>query len=374
LQVEPLEMRLCPSGHLLVTNWGGDSVPRYDESSGAFVDAFVAKHSGGMNQPYGIVFGPHDHNLYVSTGEYGGPGQLKAVLRYEGITGAFIDKFSIGGDLQGPRGILFGPDGNLYVADKPVAGPEGRIVRYDGHTGAYIDEFVPLGSGLTRPSGLVFGPAGKNTTKLDLYVTSALTQSILRYDGTTGAFLGEFVASGSGGLGYPIALTFGPGGDLYVASDRFSSNKPPAVFCFQGPSGNSPGAFISVFVPPASGGLETPFGLLFGPDANGDGRQDLYVASSELPPGATHNGKNGSVKRYDGATGAFIDTFVTPRSGGLDDPALMTFTETDPVTFAFNEHKATYAPDAFFAALMTDEELIGIGNSVFVGAGKNRRV
>src|SRR5262245_9165263 len=121
LHVESLEGRLClSSGHLLVTNWGGDSVLRYDEGSGAFVDTFVPKHAGGMNQPYGIVFGPHDHNLYVSTGQYGGPGQLKAVLRYDGETGAFIDKFTVGGDLQGPRGIIFGPDGNLYVADKLI--------------------------------------------------------------------------------------------------------------------------------------------------------------------------------------------------------------------------------------------------------------
>ena len=57
-------------GYLVVANWGGDSVLRYDQPTGAFDDIFVPKHSGGMNQPYGVVFGPHDHNLYVSTGEW----------------------------------------------------------------------------------------------------------------------------------------------------------------------------------------------------------------------------------------------------------------------------------------------------------------
>jgi hypothetical protein len=146
------------------------------------------------------------------------------------------------------------------------------------------------------------------------------------------------------------------------------------VFRFQGPLGPNPGAFLGVFVPPASGGLETPFGLLFGPDGNGDGRQDLYVANSEFPHGATHMGKKAFVNRYDGVTGVFIDTFVTPRSGGLDDPAMMTFTETDPVTLAFNEHQAADAPDAFFAAFVTDDQWLGITDGLFGGNGKNRRV
>ena len=41
------------------------------------------------------------------------------------------------------------------------------------------------------------------------------------------------------------------------------------------------------------------------------------------------------VKRFDGVTGAFIDTFVPNHSGGLDDPNFITFIETDPVTLAY---------------------------------------
>jgi hypothetical protein len=45
--------------------------------------------------------------------------------------------------------------------------------------------FVTAGDGgLSRRDGLVFGPDG------DLYVASMDTRSVLRYDGTTGAFLG----------------------------------------------------------------------------------------------------------------------------------------------------------------------------------------
>src|SRR5262249_22647775 len=42
-----------------------------------------------------------------------------------------------------------------------------------------------------------------------------------------------------------------------------------------------------------------------------------------------------SVKVYDGVTGAYLSDFVSPGSGGLNTPILMTFTETDPVTLAY---------------------------------------
>src|SRR5262245_24031516 len=93
--LERLEDRHCPSGsYLLVADFGGDEVLRYDAATGAFVDRFVPKHTGGLNQPYGVLFGPHDHDLYVSTGRFAGPGQLKAVLRYGGATGAFQEQFT----------------------------------------------------------------------------------------------------------------------------------------------------------------------------------------------------------------------------------------------------------------------------------------
>src|SRR5262249_20345792 len=156
---------------------------RYDGLTGAFVDTFVPRHSGGLNQPYGILFGPDGNgdgrnDLYVSTGEMGGPGQLKAVLRFDGITGAFIDEFTKGGDLQSTRGIIFGPDGDLYVADRKRLVPEGRILRYDGRTGAYLGDFVPWqGGGLKQPTYLVFGPSDRGPGQLDLYVSNGVDQN-----------------------------------------------------------------------------------------------------------------------------------------------------------------------------------------------------
>src|SRR5262245_20484495 len=94
LQVEPLEFReLLSSDYLLFPDLDKHNVLRYDADTGAFVDEFVSKKSGGLNQPWNVVIGPHDENLYVPSGHFRGPGQIKAVLRYDGTTGVFLDEF-----------------------------------------------------------------------------------------------------------------------------------------------------------------------------------------------------------------------------------------------------------------------------------------
>ena len=207
--------------YLLVPDYDKHNVLRFDAATGAFVDEFVSRQSGGLNQPWIALIGPHDGNLYVSTGHFRGPGQIKAVLRYDGTTGAFLDEFVQRGQMDMAHSVMFGPDGNMYVGvrDTELGHPRGgRIARFHGTTGAFVDDFVPLGSGgLLHPLAHVFGPDGRGRGKLDLYVTDEDGHDVKRYDGTTGAFKGVFVAAGSGVISLPLGLTFGPDGNLYVA-------------------------------------------------------------------------------------------------------------------------------------------------------------
>jgi hypothetical protein len=336
-----LEERLCFSGYLLIDSYDNNSILRYDESTGAFVDTLVPKGSGGLDNSVGMILGP-DHNLYVSNHLEpinNGNGQTSSVLRFDGTTGAFHGVVADSSQVSSPRGIVFGPDGNLYVAEGD--GP-GTVLRFDGMTGAFIDDFVPTSSGgLSHPTSMVFGPDGNNDGKLDLYVGNGATSSVLRYDGTTGAFKGSFVAGGAGGLGGVWALVFGPDGDLYVSNavGNGTNHLPPgSILRYEGPAGPNPGAFLGAFVPTGSGGLNTPLGLLFGPDASGDGQQDLYVSSAALDVyNFTHAHPGTSeVLVYDGVTGAFLETLITPDSGGLSNPSFMVFTKTDPVTLNYD--------------------------------------
>jgi hypothetical protein len=73
---------------------------------------------------------------------------------------------------------------------------------------------------------------------------------------------------------------------------------------------------------------------VFGPDGNGDGVQDLYVASQG----------NGKVLRYDGRTGAFIDTFAT--TGPTQGPTWLEF-GTDGYLYTTARTTATCCDTSF---------------------------
>jgi hypothetical protein len=297
----------CAYADLYVISQTNNSVLRYHEVTGDFMDEFVSSgNNGGLNDPRALLFG-RDGNLYVNS--FG----TNSVMRYEGTTGAPLPAlgqmgatFASGGGLQNPTALILGRDGNLYVSSQANS----SVLRYDGTTGDFLDAFVPTGlGGLNTPRGLVFAPDG------NLYVSSNGTQSVMRYDGTTGAplpapgQLGAVFASADGLQ--PGSLVFGPDGNLYVGNRRGDNS----VLRFNGATGE----YIDTFVSPGSGGLTQVAGLNFGPDNN------LYIC----------NNTSDNVLRFDGTTGAFIDAFIPPGSGGLGHPARLFFTNTDPTTLAY---------------------------------------
>jgi sugar lactone lactonase YvrE len=202
--------------------------------------------------------------------------------------------------------MTFGPDGNLYVIDSF----HNAVLRYNGAAGQPMPSpgsvnavFVPAGSGGLSGAGfLTFGPDG------NLYVASFNNSQILRYYGATGIFKDVFVPGASGGL------TFGPDANLYVASYH-----EHAVSRYNGVSGQpmpSPSGTGAFFVSAGSGGLSGPSKVAFGPDGN------LYVTDWD----------SFAVLRYDGTTGQPLPTsgnagavFVTAGSGGLNQPESLGF-------------------------------------------------
>lgn len=284
---------------LIVASAYTPGVLRYDEDTGAFVGDFVSAGSGGLQVLEDMIFGP-DGNLYLSSHPN------NTILRYNGRTGAFIDVFvaSGSGGLDLPTGMAFGPDGNLYVASFVTH----QVLRFDGSTGQFLDTFVSsVSGGLLGPDGLLFGPNG------NLYVASRLSGGILQYDATTGAFVNTFVSAGATGA---LRFVFGPDGNSDGVDDLYLSD-------FYGDSirrySGQTGAFLDTFVGSGSGGLDGPYGLAFGPDAN------LYVSSFNHPTFA-----NNAVVRYDGLTGAHDPTFFAS-GGGLHGPTSIAFLAPTPV-------------------------------------------
>jgi DNA-binding beta-propeller fold protein YncE len=216
-------------------------------------------------QAFGMAFGP-DKNLYLSTMDFEG---AAAILRFDGKTGAPLGVFVASGSgfQRGITCIAFGPDGNLYVAGDQIAG----ILRFNGLTGAFIDAFVashPYSNDLT-PRGLAFGSNG------DLYALAApATQPggapsftepnrILRYNGATGASMGEFVSPGDQ-LGQPSAIAFGPDGNLYVATRKPLIRFGPRIIgaqilVYDGATGG----FIRALDSPNRAGLTDPISMAF---------------------------------------------------------------------------------------------------------------
>ncbi|HEX8077681.1 MAG TPA: hypothetical protein VF511_07690, partial [Chthoniobacterales bacterium] len=118
-----------------------------------YMDLFAGGIGGEF---YPLVFGG-DENIYVGDAEYG----RSRIKRFNGMTGELIDSFVDYGEggLWNPADLVFGPDGNLYVSNAGVLYGEGEscIKRYDRKAGAYLGDFVLPGSGgLNRPGQFVF--------------------------------------------------------------------------------------------------------------------------------------------------------------------------------------------------------------------------
>lgn len=196
------------------------------------------------------------------------------VRRYT-LDGAFAGTFiSAGsGGLGLPDGMSYGPDGHLYVSDAL----NDRVLRYDGTSGAFLG--VAASQNLVRAGFNAFGPDGY------LYVCSADGDNkVHKFDPQNGAWLGSITAPG---MTAPTGIAWNDG-TMYVSA--FGANR---VFAFDADTGASLGALARPFA--------RPMYLRFGGDGN------LWV---------NEYGAN-RISRVNILSGALVGTVTTP---GLSGP------------------------------------------------------
>jgi hypothetical protein len=151
---------------IIVASWTHE-IKRYNRDTGEFLGNFV-ESDGGLSNPVYMEVGP-DGYLYVSS-------QLNdRVFRYnyEGNTGISVDggPWINGGTMDGPSGFDWSPDGTLfYVAGRFSA----NVIAYNAMSGAVVGEFSTSTSG-----GSTFGLAVDDTSG-DIFV--AVNGDVIRYD------------------------------------------------------------------------------------------------------------------------------------------------------------------------------------------------
>jgi DNA-binding beta-propeller fold protein YncE len=204
---------------------------RYDLPSNVYQGAVVPLDDpAAPGGPRGIVLSPDGQKLFVA--DISDP-PVNGVVKVFDRNGNLIADLPVPPLAPGkefhPRGLVFGPDGLLYVASAPVLPPPGdiggQVYRYDPNTLSFVDVFIDSEGGfnsLNRPEGLVFSRSGK------LFITSFIDRTnpndvdrILIYNGPLRSEPGKRVGridlwtTGQPRV-FAQALLFGPGGKLYV--------------------------------------------------------------------------------------------------------------------------------------------------------------
>jgi hypothetical protein len=152
-----------------------------------------------------------------------------------------------------------------------------------------------------QPYGLTFGPGG------NLFVASS-DNRILEYSGTTGAFVRTFITAGSGALSAPRGLAFFAGGNLLVAS-----NGNDRILEYN----RTTGAFAKIFND--SGDPVSPWGICIGPNGN------VFVSNNAVSAGLGYV----VVLQYM-PVGRYYMRYVRGANNGLVNPTEIAFRPSSP--------------------------------------------
>lgn len=144
---------------------------------------------------------------------------------------------------------------------------------------------------------------------VDILVGSCYTNNVLRFDGETGEYLGEFVPAGSGGMNCPEGeMLVDEDGYLYVTSFSYPPLRAPLESVVPLP------AALALTESISGTGVVTSTGM------HNDHGTPVF---ERTPSAVTYNDQ---VLRFDAKTGEFIDVYLPP-DAALNGPHGMAFTK-----------------------------------------------
>jgi len=242
-----------PPSTLFVTDRGGDAILRYDGVTGQFEDVFASGLAARIDRPASVRLGPSGH-LYLAGFGRGD------VVRFDIESGEMMDVFYwdttlleepvelmfrgddlvvLGNDTQnavvidagGKATRSFGyPDmraahdfvmsadeRTVYVATDTHPQLGSALQAWDAASGTMVRHFATANE-LASATSVALGGDGL------LYASDYERGQILRFDPQTGAFAGIVVDGASGVLDAPVSIDFGPDGALY-ALDRLGVHR-----------------------------------------------------------------------------------------------------------------------------------------------------
>ncbi|TDF34621.1 hypothetical protein EYS14_22960 [Alteromonadaceae bacterium M269] len=260
-----------------VASAGTDSILRFNAQTGNFIEPLLEVGTGGLSFRSDMVLSNSQQLFFIAFSD---------VIQFDRQTESMnvaIDRsqlntnFPIHLATQGDSTLFvsnglnpsiiqlfnFSTAGNqltsTFVADNEflrdyVILPNNQLLAVARDINAFISfNLTTFAETLIQTQGLSSAEHMTLDSGGNLLVTNAGSRNITRYN-TNGAFLGEFISAGSGGLGVPGCITLGPDGNIYVCSSDTDQ-----VLRFDG----NTGAFIDVFVEAEAGGLMQPVSLVF---------------------------------------------------------------------------------------------------------------
>jgi hypothetical protein len=327
---------------LYVGDVGDDTVKRYDAKTGQFLGVFVNKFASGtipgepIVGPRGLIFDHHGKLLLVNQNV--NQAQNGTILSYRSTTGEFLGAlvpFTDRNSPVAPRGLAL--RGALYVASEEGEDQIGKFgngkLKVYSKQGDSLPSLNPsvaiISQGLFHPRGVVFGPDGHLYVSTWPQLGARPSGNILSFDTEKRVFLGVF-ASNANYFNFtgPEGLSFGSDGNLYVTSFRLDATDTDKILVFSGPRKAHPGTLLyKIDLDQVGGNRAVAEALLFGPSGF------LYV------PIFRTDGSPGEIRRYNVSTDTFpktFDLFVSP-GGPLIAPWYLSFGKTDPATLAYRE-------------------------------------